>query len=73
MTDRITIPAIHDDDLEKLLIKFNLFEKVKRGELKCHNCDNKITWDNIYGLMMKENSPILFCDSLDCLEKLNNQ
>lgn len=72
MPEKISIPAIHDDDLEKLLIKYNLLDKVRHGELKCKMCDNKITWDNIYGLILRNNFPELICDSTDCTEQLNN-
>jgi muramidase (phage lysozyme) len=73
MADKITIPAIHDDDLEKLLASHHMLDKLKNGEINCIICDTKITWDNIYGLMIKDNQPKLICDSTDCLERLNNQ
>lgn len=70
---KLSIPAIHDDDLEKLLKQYGLFEKVKNGEIHCPICDTIISWENIYGLYFRDNQPHLVCDSPECIDKLNNQ
>ena len=71
MTDEINIPAVHDDDLKKILSKYNLLEKFESGEVNCYICGTVMTWDNIYGIKLMDNSPKLICDSIECTEKLN--
>lgn len=73
MTENLNIPAVHDDDLKKILIKYTLLDKFEAGQIKCYYCDNVMNWDNIYGLVYADNLPQLICDSIDCLEKLNNK
>lgn len=73
MTDKIDIPAMHDDDLKSILRQYNLLEKFEKGEIKCCFCDSSVNWDNIYGMTFKDNSLKLICDSIECLEKLNTQ
>ncbi|HEY0030019.1 MAG TPA: hypothetical protein VGC65_04620 [Bacteroidia bacterium] len=71
MKERLDIPAIHDDDLKTILKKYELLTKFESGEVKCCYCNISLTWDNIYGLILKNNIPQLICDSIECLEKSN--
>lgn len=72
MDDKINIPAIHDDDLKKILITYNLLEKMESKEIECYLCNETITWDNIYGIFLEKNLPKLVCSSVSCIEKINN-
>jgi hypothetical protein len=72
MYDKINIPAIHDDDLKAVLERYDLLEKVQSGEITCHLCNDTITWENIYGIFLEENTPKLVCSSANCVETINN-
>ena len=71
MAENINIPAIHDDDLKLLLIRHGLYEKILRGEVRCHISDEIITWENIYGIFESNGEIKLVCDNVDCIDKLN--
>lgn len=70
MTENINIPAIHDDDLKKLLVKYNLLDRFENGQLTCCFCETAVTYDNLYGIQFIDNSLKLICDSTECNEKL---
>ena len=44
------VKAIHDSDLERVLRRLGLYEKLARGELKCAICGRPLTLDNLGGL-----------------------
>ena len=73
MGDKIHIPAIHDDDLAKILEKHGLAEKLKSGELHCTYCNEIITIENLYAIFWKNDLPNFVCDSPDCINKAMNQ
>jgi hypothetical protein len=70
MTEKLNIPAIHDDDLKKLLLKFNLLDCFEKGQLTCLFCESIVTYENLYGIQFKDNSLRLICDSTECNEGL---
>ncbi len=72
MTEKIKIPAVHDDDLKLILKKYHLFEKIEEGEITCVLCNDTILWDNIYGVFLEDNTPKLICSSVNCIEQINN-
>jgi len=69
MSDKIQIPAIHDKDLRKILDKFGVAEKIDNGEILCYNCNEKITWENLFALKILGDQLIFFCDHPNCIEK----
>ena len=61
------IKAIHDEDLERVLRRLGLYEKLIRGELRCAICGRPLSPKNIGGLY-KENGEIkLVCNRIECL------
>ena len=61
------VKAIHDNDLERVLKRLGLYEKLVRGELKCTICGRPLTLENLGGLY-KENREIkLVCNRIGCL------
>ncbi len=63
------VKAIHDSDLERVLRKLGLYEKLVRGELRCAICGRVLTLENLGGLY-KENGKIkLVCNRIECLVK----
>ena len=69
MSDNINIPAIHDDDLLKLLEKHGLIDKINKEEIHCVYCNEIISFDNLYGIFWKNNLPNFVCDSSECITK----
>jgi hypothetical protein len=68
MDKNIQIPAVHDKDLRQILDKFGVSTKIDNGELFCVNCDEKITWENLFAFKVIDNSLVFFCDGIDCIE-----
>ena len=68
MKIKIDIPAIHDKDLKNILEDLGLYEKFEKGELSCGNCNNNITWENLFALKKINTEIVLFCDEIDCIE-----
>jgi len=67
-TAKVTIKAIHDTDLVKILKKLGLYEGVVEGRYRCFVCGNKITLDNIGGLFKSRDGKINFvCNNTKCL------
>jgi hypothetical protein len=73
MRQEIEIPAIHDKDLRNILDKFNLSEKIDKGEIKCALCNKPITWENLFAIKIVDGQVILFCDEPNCIEQLNSE
>ena len=58
--------AVYDSDLDNLLIKLNLYDKIEQGKFSCHNCKTIITRDNL-GIIANENDKIqIYCISTGC-------
>lgn len=55
--------AVHDDDLECLLSKLNLLEKVKEGKVRCKFTDEIITLENLHSIFPEEQTIKVVCDS----------
>jgi len=55
--------AVHDNDLEALLIKLNLLDKIKNGELKCKFTQETITLENLHSIFPEEGTIKLVSDS----------
>mgnify|MGYP001770631222 CR=1 FL=1 len=61
------IRAIHDSDLERVLRRLGLYERVARGEFKCAVCGEAVTLENLGGVY-RENGMIKFvCSKITCL------
>lgn len=69
MSEKIQIPAIHDKDLRKILDRFGASEKIDKGEIFCFNCNNLITWENLFAFKIIGNELVFFCEHPNCIEK----
>lgn len=58
--------AVYDSDLDKLLKKFNLYDKIEQGKFSCPNCRTIITRENL-GIIANDNDRIhIYCISTCC-------
>ena len=65
---RVTIRAIHDTDLVKVLKKLGLYDGVVEGRYRCFVCGRRITLENIGGLFKSRDGKINFvCNNMKCL------
>ena len=69
MKEKIEIPAIHDKEFLTILKDLGLFESIDSGKANCINCNEVLTFENIGGIKIIENSPKLICDNSECLEQ----
>lgn len=61
------IKAIHDSDLERVLKKLGLYEKLIKGELRCAVCGRSLTFENLGGLYRENGEVKLVCNRVECL------
>ncbi len=61
------VKAIHDTDLERVLRKLGLYERLVRGELRCAICDRPLTLENLGGLYRENGEVKLVCNNIKCL------
>lgn len=70
MTTKVTLTAVHDTDLLKVLKKLNIYDSIVRGELQCSICGKKIVLENLGGLYKGcDGSAKLVCNNIKCLYK----
>tara|TARA_R110002033_G_scaffold111930_1_gene157320 strand:+ start:1222 stop:1455 length:234 start_codon:yes stop_codon:yes gene_type:complete len=68
---KATLNAVHDNDLEALLKKLNLLEKIKSGELKCKFTKEIITLENLHSIFPEEGTIKLVSDSPEAIKSLS--
>ena len=61
------IKPISDVDLEKVLRRLGLYEKLARGELRCAVCGRPISLKNLGGLYKDNREVKLVCNRIECL------
>jgi len=68
MRNRVTITAIHDSDLLKVLKRLGLYEGVAEGRFRCFVCGRRISLENLGGLFKSRDGEIHFvCNNMKCL------
>jgi len=61
------IKAVHDVDLERVLRRLGLYEKLARRELRCAVCGRPLSLESL-GRLYKENGEVkLVCNRIECL------
>lgn len=63
----IEIPAIHDNNLINILTDLNILDKINEKKLRCANCGEIITLDNLAGIRKLKNDVLLICDNPECI------
>lgn len=65
-----TVKAVHDSDIEKLLISLGCYEGVLDGQKECNICGRKITLENILAVFPEKEEVCFCCDDPKCYAKL---
>ena len=69
---KIKIKAVHEEDLEDILEKYRLLEKIHNEELTCSICSRVITLQNIGKICPREDHVNLRCDQSWCMMGLSS-
>ncbi len=69
-TNKQRVPAIHKRDLEAILMQLGILERLKEGALRCAECGNPVTLDNIQCLYMENNEIKLCCSNMNCYKTI---
>jgi len=72
-SDYFDLLVFHETEIEAMLRKLNLLEKVDAGEVKCAICNKTITKENFGGVFKKENKIFVVCDDLKCIGSARSQ
>ena len=67
MKNKLNIPAIHDNDLNKILDELGLLSKIEKEELSCLNCSRIITLENLGGLISRKDTADIICNDPECI------
>ena len=72
MSDKsVTIKAVMDTEIHKILNQTGQFEDFISGNLKCANCGSVITIDNLSTLVPFDNNGSIklkfYCNSVECV------
>ena len=61
------IKAVHDVDLERVLRRLGLYEKLAREELGCAVCGRPLSLENLGGIYKENGEVKLVCNRIECL------
>jgi len=70
MKKQLSLKAMLDSDIEKLLTKLGVLELMDAGKVQCAICGKTITRDNFYGLYVEHGEIKFCCNQLSCYEAL---
>lgn len=68
---RTKLNTVYDTDLAELLVKLNLYDKIKEGKIKCKFTDEIITMENLHSIFPEENTIKVICDSPNAIKLLS--
>jgi len=71
--DKRKLLAFHEKNIDSILDKLGLLEKIKKGEIKCVICNKVITKKNLGAILKRNDKLLIICDSLECLEKIKSE
>ena len=72
--ERRRLPVFHEKELEEILRRFDLLEKMKNNELVCSICDVNISKDNFGCIYLsKEEKIAVTCSNPECLERVHKE
>ena len=71
MKKQLTLKAMLNSDIEKLLAKLGVLELMDAGKIQCAICGKTITRDNFYCLYVEHGEIKFCCNQLSCYEELS--
>lgn len=60
------LKVVYDDDLEQLLDSLEVLEQFKGGDIRCSQCDCKMTLENFGALWRDKDSIEFLCNQPSC-------
>ena len=64
----VEIPAIYEEDLQKVLEKLGVLQDILQDKVRCFICEKKITLDNFGGIVKIRGNLKIVCDNPACIE-----
>ena len=65
---KVTLKAVHDTDLIRVLKKLGIYDDVVSGKFRCFICGKPITLENLGGMFKSRDGKIhLVCNDVKCL------
>lgn len=63
---RITVNAVHDEDLERVLRDLGIFDDLVSGRLRCRNCDCVVGLSNLGAVLAEDGAVRVACMEKAC-------
>jgi len=67
----ITVPAIGDEELPRVLRKLGLYDDVTSGRATCYICGEVLKLETIGAIALIDNKPVLVCSKPSCIGKVS--
>lgn len=68
--DKEQINTVHENDLNSVILKLGLADKIRNKEVKCKFCKTEITLENIYSFLPESGSVNIICENPNCITEL---
>ena len=66
---RTKIIAVHEYDLQQLLISINVYDDLIAGNFYCRCCNNQINMENLWGIIKLKDCYDFICDNPTCISQ----
>ena len=66
---RIPVTAVGSDEVSGVLRRLGLYEDVVEGRARCFICGERLSLENLGGVLMVDGRPVLVCDRPICIAK----
>lgn len=63
--------AVYDENLEELLSKLNLLDKIRNGQIRCKFTNEVITLENLHSIFPEENTIKVVCNCPEAIKLLS--
>ena len=73
MPEKITLNAIKDSDLKKVLEEYSIFKRIIDKEILCKCCNDVISLENFGAIHVKNGKLIIFCNNIECLDLIHGE
>jgi hypothetical protein len=67
----ITVPAIGDEELPRVLRKLGLYDDVTSGRATCYICGEVLKLETIGAIALIDDKPVLVCSKPSCIGKVS--